>query len=51
MKDRCCDCALWFSYDDGYGFCECDGSTRFCTRKCQFAIQPERDEVLKDGKE
>ena len=37
MKGQCCDCALWFSFDDGYGFCKCDGQTRFCTHKCPFA--------------
>ena len=36
MTEICCNCVLWTSYDDGYGFCACDGETRFCTHKCAF---------------
>ena len=44
MNGRCCDCTLLFSFDDGYGFCECDGQIRFCTHKCPFASPPEGEE-------
>lgn len=48
MNARCCNCALWFSFDDGYGFCECDGKIRFCDYKCSFVSPPEEEGETKD---
>ena len=36
MIDICCNYECWVSYGDGYGYCACDGETRFCTQRCPY---------------